>query len=90
MEGGILITHDNGLPSHGNNDPCPMCDGSTLSRKEQRAIRRSGRTPMPNRFYALSVYNAEKARGLVHTASYMLRMTEQQVEFDAWAKANVR
>jgi hypothetical protein len=37
---------------------------------------------MDPKFEALAVYNAERARGLVHTAEYDLRMAVLQAEFD--------
>jgi hypothetical protein len=39
---------------------------------------------MPSRFNKLAVYNAEVARGLVHTPEWQEQMAELQREFYAW------
>jgi hypothetical protein len=40
-------------------------------------------TRMDSKFEPLATYNAERARGIVHTAEYDARMAELQREFDA-------
>lgn len=40
--------------------------------------------PMPARFEPLAVYNAERARGLLHDEPTDRRMAALQVEFDQW------
>jgi hypothetical protein len=40
---------------------------------------------MPARSGALARYNAERARGLVHTAEWDAKMAGLQREFGAWA-----
>jgi hypothetical protein len=40
--------------------------------------------PMPQKFETLAVYNAEVARGIVHTAEWDARMAELQQEFGQW------
>lgn len=42
--------------------------------------------PMPSRFEVLAVYNAERARGIVHTAEWDDRMAALQAEFDQWVQ----
>jgi hypothetical protein len=42
--------------------------------------------PIPDRFQVLATYNAECARGIVHTAEWDDRMAELQAEFDQWMK----
>ena len=39
---------------------------------------------MPQKFEALAVYNAEVARGIVHTPEWDARMADLQREFDHW------
>jgi len=39
---------------------------------------------MPDKFHALAQYNAEIARGIVHTAEWKHRMILLQREFNAW------
>jgi hypothetical protein len=40
---------------------------------------------MPSEFNSLAVYNAERARGLMHTAEYDAKMLNLQTLFDKWA-----
>lgn len=40
-------------------------------------------TRMDSKFEPLATYNAERSRGIVHTAEYDARMAELQREFDA-------
>ena len=42
------------------------------------------RHKMPDKFRALAQYNAETARGLVHTTKWTHRMILLQRAFDAW------
>jgi hypothetical protein len=51
----------------------------------QRAVRRRRLGPMPAEFEALAVYNAERWRGLVHTAEYDAAMARLQCRFNEWA-----
>jgi hypothetical protein len=48
--------------------------------------RRKRPVPMPARFEALAVYNAERARGIAHTAEWDARMAALQADFSEWAK----
>lgn len=38
----------------------------------------------PARFEPLAVYNAERARGLLHSAGWMAEMARLQMEFNEW------
>lgn len=56
--------------------------------------RMSGRQPEPvwtaltyQEIHVLAAYNAERARGLMHTTDWQARMAELQVRFDADAAA---
>ena len=40
---------------------------------------------MPARFEPLAVYQAERARGLLHSAGWMAAMARLQAEFNEWA-----
>jgi hypothetical protein len=40
--------------------------------------------PMPDQFAPLAAYNAERARGLVHTPEWHDRMHELQHEYNRW------
>jgi hypothetical protein len=40
--------------------------------------------PMPGKFNALAIYNAEIARGIVHTQEWDARMAALQEEFWQW------
>jgi hypothetical protein len=51
----------------------------------QRLVRRRRLGPMPARFEELAVYNAERARGLMHTAECDSAMVLLQCEFNEWA-----
>lgn len=43
--------------------------------------------PMPVTFNELARYNAEVARGIVHTAEWDERMAKAQREFAEWARS---
>lgn len=45
------------------------------------------REPMPWRFDPLATYNAERARGIIHTPLYAEQMAALQAEFNEWARA---
>ena len=51
----------------------------------RRAKRRKRLGPVPARFGALATYNAERHRGLMHTAEYDAEMARLQCEFNEWA-----
>lgn len=53
--------------------------------ERQRMVRRERLGPMPGEFEPLATYNAECARGLVHTAEYDAVMADLQREFNEWA-----
>jgi hypothetical protein len=40
--------------------------------------------PLPEKFNALATYNAEIARGIVHTTAWEFRMAILQREYDEW------
>ena len=39
---------------------------------------------MPQKFEILAVYNAEVARGIMHTPQWDVKMADLQREFDRW------
>jgi len=43
----------------------------------------------PDNFETLAVYNAERARGIMHTPEWDARMVELQVKFDEAVKAKL-
>lgn len=45
--------------------------------------------PMPHAFEPLAVYNAERARGIVHTPETDTWMAVLQSSFDEWQRNNV-
>lgn len=51
-----------------------------------RFFRMPSTEPMPERFKVLADYNAEVARGLVHTEDWCHYMACLQREFDDWLK----
>jgi hypothetical protein len=53
--------------------------------ERQSSERRKRLGPMPVEFDALATYNAERARGLVHTAAWNAAMAELQCQFNEWA-----
>jgi hypothetical protein len=56
----------------------------------QRAVRRERLGPLPVKFDDLALYNAERARGLVHTPEYDAAMVLLQCEFNEWAGLGLR
>lgn len=46
--------------------------------------RREGR--MPDRFYKLSQYNGERARGIQHDPAWVEEMRALQADFDEWVR----
>ena len=50
--------------------------------------RRKRYEPMPGKFEPLAAYNAEVARGIVHTAEWDARMGRLQEEFWQWQRAS--
>lgn len=50
---------------------------------------RSRGEPMPFKFEALAMYNAERARGIVHTAEWDAKMAALQQEFNDWERAEL-
>lgn len=44
------------------------------------------RHPVPWRFDPLATYNAERARGIVHTPEYTAQMARLQAEFNRWRR----
>lgn len=45
---------------------------------------------MPDRFNRLADYNAERARGLVHTPEWQAQMAVLQAGFDRWQRDRLR
>jgi hypothetical protein len=56
-----------------------------LADEARRAVRRARLGPMPAEFEPLAVYNAERWRGLMHTAEYDAAMARLQCRFNEWA-----
>jgi hypothetical protein len=48
------------------------------------------KSPMPEEFEPLAVYNAERGRGIVHTAEYDAAMAALQEQFDHWIRERYR
>lgn len=48
-------------------------------------MRSDWHSTMPPEFEPLAVYNAEKARGIIHTGEWRQHMAELQQQFDEWA-----
>jgi hypothetical protein len=73
-------------------DPVPDWELSFLERqaaeqateRQQRMMRRIRLGPMPAEFETLAVYNAERARGIVHTAEWDAAMVALQCRFNEW------
>lgn len=55
----------------------------TAGKQHDARLRRLG--PMPAEYKPLAVYNAECARGIVHTAEYDASMAWLQRQYDEWA-----
>jgi hypothetical protein len=53
--------------------------------ERQRTVRRQRLGPMPAEFGQLAAYNAEVARGIVHTAEWDAAMASLQRQFNEWA-----
>jgi hypothetical protein len=53
------------------------------TKADEEALRRE--LQMPGKFDVLAAYNAEVARGIVHTPEWDAKMAGLQREFDQWA-----
>ena len=54
------------------------------TRADEEALRRE--IAMPGEFEVLARYNAERARGIVHTPEWDERMASLQAKFDEWVR----
>ena len=52
-----------------------------------RILNRRHRNAMPEKFWELADYNAERGRGIAHTPEWDERMAALQAEFDQWRRS---